>query len=127
MNEKRPIIITVIGDISILGAVLSILLVAFPNFLARYGFETLPVPFFSENIFRILLPIIYLIAAVGFLRLKSWGYWLMVSYSIFFLILFIIYCQLNKQLPTQNFMTTVIGLVFIVPTRKYFTKKVSIS
>ncbi len=48
----------------------------------------------------------------------------MVINSIFFLVVNIILFQQSDQLFLyQNLITTVIELVFIVPTRKYFVKK----
>ncbi|MBU3144693.1 hypothetical protein [Clostridium sp. CF012] len=128
MNKNRPFIITFIGDISFLGALLSILIVLLPNFSERFGFYVIPLPIFSEGITQILLPIILLIASYGFLRLKRWGYCLMIIYTMFILIVSIIWCLQNKQLFfSQNIIMTFIQLIFIVPTRKYFSKKVSIS
>lgn len=125
MNEKRPYIITFIGDISILSALLSIVVVLFPKFMAKFGFHMIPIPIFSEGIISILLLMIFLIASCGFLRLKIWGYWLMLICSIFFLVVHAIWFLQNKQLYYMNFAFTVIELIFIIPTRHYFDKKIS--
>lgn len=133
MNKNRPFIITLIGYISFLGALLSIVISLFPNFLKfsntsqQSGFHVIPLPFFSHGITQILLPIILLIASYGFLKLKTWGYWLMIIHIMFFLIVYIIWCKQNNQLfLSQNFMMTFIELAFILPTRKYFGKRTSI-
>lgn len=125
MNEKRPYIVTFIGDISLLVASLSIVIALFPYFSAKFGFQLIPIPIFSEGITSILLPTIFLIASCGFLRLKKWGYWLMVLYNVFFLVVNIIWCFQNKQ-PT-GYIFTIIELIFIIPTRNYFYKKISSS
>ncbi|MGH4121415.1 MAG: hypothetical protein ACREV6_00455 [Clostridium sp.] len=128
MNKNRPFIITLIGDISFLGALLSIVISLFPSFSERFGISIIPLPLFSAGIMQVLLPIILLIASYGFLRLKRWGYWLMIIYSIFYLVVYIIWCQQNKQLfLSQNVIMTFIELVFILSTRKYFSKKIFIS
>lgn len=128
MNKNRPFIITFIGDISFLGALLSILIALLPNFSERFGFYVIPLPFFSDGITQVLMPIILLIASYGFLKLKIWGYWLMIIYTMFFFIVPIIWCQLNKQpFFSPNIIMTFIQLIFILPTRKYFSKKISIS
>ncbi len=134
MNKNRPFIITLIGDISFLGALLSIVIALFPNFLKfsnstqQSGIYLIPIPFFSQGITQILLPIILLIASYGFLKLKTWGYLLMIMYTIFFLIVSIIWSLQNKQLFfSQNIIETFIQLIFILPTGKYFYKKIPIS
>ena len=115
MNKNRPFIITLIGDISFFGALLSIVISLFPDFFKfsnssqQSGFHVIPLPFFSHGITQILLPIILLIAAYGFLRLKRWGYWLMIIYTMFFLIVSIIWCQQDRQLfLSQNIIITFI-------------------
>lgn len=125
MNEKRPFIITLIGDISFLGALLSLISSLFPNFLSQFGLHTVPLPIFSDTIIQVLLPLILIIASYGFLKLKIWGYWLLIIYDLFFLISNIIFYHQNKQL-FQNVALIFIELVFILPTLKYFIKKTSI-
>jgi uncharacterized membrane protein (DUF2068 family) len=120
MNKNRPFIITFIGDINVLIALVSIALL-FPSFLEHLGFSIIPLPIFLYGIMHLLLPIILLIASYGFLKLKRWGYWLMIIYDIFFLIVYIIWYLQNKQLFLfTNFMMTFIELIFILPTKKYF-------
>jgi DMSO/TMAO reductase YedYZ heme-binding membrane subunit len=121
MNKNRPFIITFIGDISFLGALLSIVISLFPSFSERFGISTIPLPLFSAGIMQVLLPLILLIASYGFLRLKRWGYWTMITYSTFFLLVYIIWCLQNKHLfLSTNFMLTFMELIFILPTKKYF-------
>ncbi|MCY6485445.1 hypothetical protein OW763_14015 [Clostridium aestuarii] len=125
MSKNRPFIITFIGDISFLSALLSILLsiasLLSPGFLERHNFSTIPLPIFSHHIMQILLYIILLIASYGFLKLKIWGYWLMITYNTFFLLVNIIWGLQNKQpFISTNVMMTFIELIFILPTKKYF-------
>ncbi|MBW9159470.1 hypothetical protein [Clostridium tagluense] len=123
MSKKRPVIIEFIGGIAFLGALVSIVIVLFPNFSKQLGFDAIPVSNFSVGIMQVVLPIILLIASYGFLRLKIWGYWLMVIYSMFFLIVFIIGLIQNKPLfASQNFIGTFITLMFLLPTKRYFNK-----
>jgi hypothetical protein len=68
-----------------------------------------------------LPPIILLIISYGYLKLKIWGYWLMIINSIFFLVVYIAFYQQSGQpFYCQNAIIAFIELVFIVPTRKYF-------
>lgn len=129
MNIKRPFIITFIGDMCILGAIF-FLLSLFPKFAERFGvyFHSLPnylkIPGLSENIMRVLIAIILLIISYGFLKLKKWGYWLMVSINLFSLVSwFISYYENKPYFVSRNPISTIIALIFIVPTIKYFDKK----
>ncbi|MGY0371972.1 hypothetical protein [Clostridium sp. JNZ J1-5] len=128
MIEKRPFIITFIGDGCILGASFLVLSL-FPKFSERFGiyFESLPnylkIPGLSENIMRALIAIILLIISYGYLKLKKWGYWLMVSINLFSLAIWIISYQQNKaHFITRNPISIIIVLLFILPTIKYFSK-----
>lgn len=119
MSEKRPFIVTFIGDINVLFASLSIASL-FPGFIESFGFSTIPSPFFSNTIIPILLSIILLIVAYGFLKLKRWGYWLMITYNIFFLAVYIWSIKNKQTYISTNIMMTVIELIFVLPTKKYF-------
>lgn len=124
MSEKRPLIVTFIGDINVLFVSLSIILSIaslFPGFLENRGFSTISSSsFFSNAIVQLLLSIILLIAAYGFLKLKKWGYWLMITYDIFFLAVYIWSIKSKQTYISTNIMMTVIELIFVLPTKKYF-------
>ena len=112
MSKDRPFIITFIGDGYILSAFLLILslftdyIEPLPNYLR--------VPL-SDKILNALIIIILLIASYEYLKLKRWGYWLVVSVELYYLVGWIIS---YKQIPIIN----IIGLIFILPTIKYFGK-----
>ena len=89
----------------------------------RFGIHIRSIPIYSEGITRVLLPIIFLIASYGFLRLKSWGYWLMIVCNMSFLSVDIVWWLQNRQQHiSMNFMSTIIEIIFIIPTIKYFNK-----
>lgn len=121
MNKNKPFIIKFIGETSFLCSLLAILILVLPNFPERFGFYVIPSPIFSNDIMQILLYIILLIASYGFLRLKRWGYWLMITCNTFSLLVYIIWSIRNKYLflPT-TFMLIFIELIFILATKKYF-------
>lgn len=124
MKERRPLIITFIGYTYILGASVSILSL-FPKLLERFGVYVIELPILSNSIMQVLMPIILLIISYGYLRLKRWGYWLMIIDNIFFLVVYIIIYQQSKELfPFQKAIITFIALVFIFPTKKYFGKNI---
>ncbi|MEA4827688.1 MAG: hypothetical protein VB130_13830 [Clostridium sp.] len=129
MSEKRPLIITFIGDGCVFSALL-VILSLFPKFEGRIGVYSSPLPTFlkipilSEDIMKVLISIVFLIIAYGFFRLKKWGYWLIVSINVYFLAGWIISYQLSKkQYFYQNPIASIVGLIFITPTIKYFGKK----
>lgn len=129
MSEKRPFIITFIGDGCVFSAFLLILSL-FPNFTERIGIYSAPlptffkVPFLSEGIMKVLISMILLIISYGYFRLKRWGYWLMVGINVYFLIGWIISLQQSEQQSFyQNPIAIIMGLIFILPTIKYFGKK----
>lgn len=117
MNKNRPLIITFFGYISLLAALLGIVALI-PGFLERFNFTVIQLPIFINSITRALLSLILLIASYGFLKLKRWGYWLMIIYD-FFLVAYIAFY--NKHLiASTNVIITIIQLIFILPTKKYF-------
>lgn len=86
MVEKRPWGITLIGYFYIFGAIV-LLITLFTNstdefgIAVRVGLSNTP-----ENIVKILLAVISLVIAYGYLKLEKWGYWFMTTHSIYFLI-----------------------------------------
>lgn len=116
MSKDRPFIITFIGDGCILVAFLLILSL-FPDYkLVEPLPNYLKVPILSDYIMTVLISIIILITSYGYLRLKRWSYWLMVSVNLYFLVGWIIS---YKQIP----IIVIIELAFSLPTIKYFGKK----
>ncbi|WP_258210067.1 hypothetical protein [Paenibacillus radicibacter] len=83
--------------------------------------ERFGLPHFSEQFFRILLAIGSLILIYGYLRLKKWGFWLMIIYSSGFgLISYNLLFSQNQQPFIGNFIWSVIVLIYTVFVRKFF-------
>lgn len=124
MRIKRPALVTVIGDLNILCAFL--IIASFfqaPKFIEQFGFSFIPIYSISDGIIRILEVISLLIISYGFLRLKKWGYWLMIAYNLFFLVISIIsILSHNKQFATY-FIQSLLGLIITFPSKRYFVKK----
>src|SRR5471030_1444575 len=101
---------------SILSA-FALILSLFPHFkdfvkpLPNYSKVPLP-----EDVITGLVVIVILITSYGYLRLKRWGYWLMASVNLYFLVGWIIS---YKQIP----ILVIIDLIFFLPTIKYFSEK----
>ncbi len=104
MNEKRPIIITVIADLTILAAMFAIGATIFPGYFKRLGFELNPLPIYSSNVIRILLCFVNITAAVGLLLLKKWGYRLMIIYNVFFMAVDVVWCLQRGKVPLTSGM-----------------------
>lgn len=120
MNKESSLIITFIGDVNFLIVLVSIASL-FPGFLERFGFSSTQLTIFPYSMMQVLLAIILLIATYGFVKLKTWGYWLMVTYNVFFLLVFIISLIQNKYLiNSTNVIITFIELMFVLPTKRYF-------
>lgn len=123
MSEKRPMIITFIGDVSLLSAVLLIVSL-FTNFSERFEFYT-PIDTFSDYTVKILVSMILIIISYGFFKIKIWAYWLTITYNISFLVIYIIFSlKQNSELyygPT--FILLVLMLIITLPTKKYFIMK----
>ena len=118
MKKNRPLIISFIGYLSVLGALISFI----PIFSKNYGYFTSPLPYFPE-IISMALSVLLLIASIGFLRLKMWGYWLLVFYNSFFIIIYIIWSIQERQTALfYYFMAKFVPLVFIVPLFCYLKK-----
>ena len=127
MKQKRPYIITLFGDYNTLGAIILILsffpvikrlpiTVILPEYL-----NNIPIP---DYITKGILAVIILAASYGYLGLKKWGYWLIVSENLFFLAAWFLSYVYNKpHLLAPSPILTIIELIFIVPTVKYFYKK----
>ncbi|MBZ9686303.1 hypothetical protein G9F72_008165 [Clostridium estertheticum] len=128
MSEKRPVLITYVRDLNFLNAFLLIVSL-FPKFTERFGIYSIPTLTFSDGIIRVLMVIILLIISYGFLRLKRWGFWLMITYDIFFLVLPIILLlkQNGQSYYAQGLIPSVLGLLIALPTKQYFTKKIESS
>ncbi|EPR14274.1 hypothetical protein [Ruminiclostridium papyrosolvens] len=125
MNEKRPIIITIIADLIILAAMFSIGATIFPGYFEKLGFHMNSMPIFSNSVMNILLSLVLTTAAVGLLLLKKWGYRLMIIYNIFFMLINVIWCLQNGKVPLNSgIIFSFIILADIIPYRKCFMQGV---
>ena len=124
MDEKRPFGITLIGYFYIFGAIV-LIATLFTNTTQQFGVSLrFGVPNVQENIMRAFVVIISLIMAYGYLKLEKWGYWFMIIYTLYFLVVSIL---LSKQYKCQPFYGNVIWsaivLLYTLGKRKYFVKR----
>ena len=120
MNNKRPFMVTFIGDISILGVVF-LIATLFPSFLERFGIDFGRSPVYSLSIVRGIIAAVSLIAAVGFLKMKRWAYWLLIANSVIFVVFDVVLSIKSGQQPSYvNVLYSIVWLLFIIRTRQYF-------
>lgn len=123
MKVKRPALVTVIGDLNILNTFFVIAsFFPTPRFIEQLGFSFIPINNISEVIIRILEIISLLIIAHGFLELKKWGYWLMIYYNLFFLVLSMVFLLSHIKLLgiIPGFIQSLLGLIITFPAKRYF-------
>lgn len=126
MKVERPALVAFIVDLNFLNVFLMIAsFFPIPKFIEQFGFSFIPINSISEGIYRILEVISLLIISYGFFKLKKWGYWLMITYNLFFLAVSIIsILSHNKQL-SMYFVPSILGLMITFPSKRYFISNMS--
>ena len=124
MNKKRPFGVTLIGYFYVFGSII-LIITLFTNSIEQYGIAVrFGLPNVPEGIMKILVSVISLIMAYGYLKLEKWGYWFMISYTIYFLLVSITLSQrYNQQLFYGNVIWSIIVLIYTFHKGKYFSKK----
>lgn len=126
MKSKRPMLVTFIGDLNLLCAFL-IILPFFPvsKFIEQFGVFVIPIVDLLDATIRILSVVAMLIISYGYFRLKKWGYGLMITYNLFFLILAMILIALKIKNPytTQGIIESLVKLILTFPSKRYFIKE----
>ncbi|MBU7320504.1 hypothetical protein [Paenibacillus oleatilyticus] len=113
MNRSRPLGIVLIGSFYIFGSIVLLLsLFVYELPFEKYGIAArFALPEVPEHLARFLVGASSLVMAYGYLKLKRWGYWFMVVYSIYFLsvsgYLFVLY-------KDQPFLGNIIWLVIVI-------------
>ncbi|KOA18506.1 hypothetical protein CLHOM_34080 [Clostridium homopropionicum DSM 5847] len=123
MEEKRPLGITLIGGFYVFGA-LVLIITLFTNATDKFGIAfRFGLPNIPEDIMRIVVSIVFLVMAFGYLRFAKWAFWLMITYTVYFLAVSIILSQqYNEQIFYGNAIWSSIVLVYTLTKRKYFYK-----
>lgn len=126
MKEDRPVLVTYIADLNFLNAfllIVSLIVSLFPEFMRQYGVIT-PEPAFFSVLTRIFAIVTLLIISYGLLRLKKWGYRLMVAYNMFYLAVSVINLIrfTERSLNFSGLIVSVLGLSLILPAKRYFIK-----
>ncbi|KTD86745.1 hypothetical protein [Paenibacillus etheri] len=120
---KRPLGVTLISCFYIFGAVALIVTAIFFNADAdEFGIaDRFGLPNFPEQLFRVILAINSLVLSYGYMRLKKWGFWLMIMYSFGFgLISYNLLYSQNQQPFIGNLIWSAIVLIYSFFVRKSF-------
>ncbi|MDS0527422.1 hypothetical protein NNC19_17165 [Clostridium sp. SHJSY1] len=125
MRVKRPILVTFIGDLLLINAIL-LFFSSFPTpkFIEEFGVYFFPLNNAYDYILRILNIIIFLAIAYGFFKLKKWGYYLMISYNLFLLVISILslieFIKIPGNFQGSQFISSLIWLILTYPSKRYF-------
>jgi uncharacterized membrane protein (DUF2068 family) len=123
MKEKRPILISYIVDLNLLNVFL-VILSLFPKFTNRFGIIT-PTPTFLSVTIKVLVILVLLIISYGLMRLKRWGYWLMITYNMFFLVVSVIFLLklTGQSFYNPDIIVSILGLILTFSAKRYFIKE----
>ena len=123
MKEKRPVLVSYIADLIFLNVLF--LIVSFIPKVTNKIEIIKPKPTFFNITFKVLVILILLIISYGLLRLKRWGYWLMITYNMFFLVVsYILLLKITEQsFYNPGFTVSILGLILILSAKRYFVKE----
>lgn len=123
---KRPLGVTLISYFYIFGAIILLSTAIFydPNansigIAERFGLHSI-----SERLMRVILALFSLVIVNGYIRLKKWGFWIMITYSIIFGA--ISSALISNQTPqpyTGNMIFSIIVLIYTIYVKKVFFYK----
>lgn len=123
---KRPLGVSLISYFYIFGAVVLIVTAMFFDADANeFGMaDRFGLPSFPEHLLRIVVAVVSLIVIYGYMRLKRWGFWLMVLYSVGFgIISYALLFSYNQQPFIGNFIWSLIVLIYTFYVRRSFFSK----
>jgi hypothetical protein len=122
---KSPLGVTFISCFYIFGSIILLYTAVFYdpkadeiNMATRFGLSNANIP---EQLFRCLVAFFSLVLIYGYIRLKKWGFWLMIGYSVIFgLISFTLSLEHNQQPFIGNMIWSIIVLTYTCYAYKYF-------
>jgi len=120
---KKPIGISVISYFYIFGSIILLISSIFYNATSnpidiadRFGVSNV-----SEPFFRVIVAFITLLMIFGYFRLKKWGFWFMISYSVLFgSISFYLTIQHSQQPFIGNMLFSLFILIYTIYVKKSF-------
>lgn len=122
---KRPFGVSIIGYFYILGSIVLLFTAIFYQadvdtigMSERFGVSVVP-----ERIMRVVVAFFSLLMAYGYMRLKKWGFWLLISYSVLFgFISFILLTNEPQQPFIGNVVFSIIVLIYTIYVKEAFFK-----
>ncbi|MFI8684588.1 hypothetical protein [Rossellomorea sp. NPDC077527] len=120
---KRPLGVSIIGYFYIFGSIVLLFTAIFYqggadaiSISERFGVSILP-----ERMMRIILAFFSLLMVYGYMKLKKWGFWLLVSYSALFGLISSILATNQPQQPfIGNVVFSVVVLIYTIYVKKAF-------
>lgn len=122
---KKPLGVLLISYFYIFGAIVLLFTAVFYNtdansigIAGRFGMPNVP-----ERLMRLIVALFSLAMVYGYIRLKKWGFWVMVIYSVFFgLISSSLISSQSQKLFIGNFIWSIIVLAYTIYVKKAFFK-----
>jgi hypothetical protein len=120
---KRPLGISIIGYFYIFGSIILLFTAIFYQAGAdtigiseRFGVSVVP-----ERVMRVAVAFFSLLMAYGYMRLKKWGFWLLITYSVLIGIISVILATNQPQQPfIGNVVFSVIVLIYSIYVKETF-------
>lgn len=121
MDKKIPLGVKLIG-INYIFYALALILTLFTNATQQFGFAVrFGLPNVPENIMKVIAVTVFLLMDYGYLGLKKWGYWFMIIYNVYILVVSIGLFQQYKQQSFYGSITfSIMVLVYTLSRRRYF-------
>jgi len=109
--------------------IISSILSFFPSFAEGFGISFISNQTFFDYVIKVFVIIILFIISYGFSKLKRWGYYLMLTYNLFFLALGIILVIVrnNYSFYTPGYIPSLLGFLLTLRAKRYFPKKEELS
>ncbi|WP_062048243.1 hypothetical protein [Bacillus sp. JCM 19034] len=122
---KRPLGVSLISYFYIFGAIVLLFSTIFYNTDAnsigiseRFGLPNAP-----ERLFRVIVALFSLIMVYGYIRLKKWGFWIMITYSVTFGVISSLLITIQSQQPyTGNLILSIAVVAYTIYVKKTFFK-----
>ena len=120
---KRPIGVSLISYFYLFGAVVLLVTSVFydPNANSIGMADRFGLPDAPERLVRVCTAFLSLGMIYGYMRLKKWGFWLMITYSVVFGFISSILVSNQSQQPFfGNMLFSVVVIVYTIYVRKNF-------
>ncbi|UUI01211.1 hypothetical protein NP439_14200 [Oceanobacillus jeddahense] len=126
---KRPLGVTLISYFYIFGAIVLLFTAMFydPNANSIDIAERFALPNIPERLTRVILALFSLAMVYGYIRLKKWGFWTMVTYSVVFGIISSLLISGSFHQPyTGNMIFSIVVLTYTIYVKDSFFLKTSL-